>query len=92
MTTDKWFTPLAEMRPVVLRLSRDNDGCQRGERINGSAECPDCGLWWPLIEEPEEWDTETGDVVSWGPGAAECADCELVIIDTFDGAFVIRAE
>lgn len=78
----------------------DADGYQCGERINGVAQCPDCGRWWPLIESVEAWQM-AGDnlperfrgkwiATEWGPGHAECVDCELAIVDSFDGTYVIR--
>lgn len=74
----------------------DADGYQRAERIHGIAQCPDCGLWWPLIEQVEAWRHGRGKyrgkhlAIEWGPGTAECLECGVVLVDSFDGCFVIR--
>jgi len=71
----------------------DEQGYQRGERINGVVQCPDCGLWWPLVEDVEVW-VSGGDgkwhASEWGLGVANCLECECVIIDSFDGSYVLR--
>lgn len=74
----------------------DSERYQREKRFNGIAQCPECGLWWPLIEEVEEWEEfQEGPLegywraVSWGPGSAQCTFCDLVMIDSFDGKFVL---
>jgi len=70
----------------------DVDGRQRAERINGCVVCPDCGLLWPLREEVEAWIKKDGRwyASEWGPGAAECIECGLVMVDGFDGCHVLR--
>jgi hypothetical protein len=46
--------------PPIVRLSRRlvrevGDLIERGERINGYVQCPNCDLWWPCVEEPDCW-------------------------------------
>ena len=75
-------------KPYVAYLSRsfDEDGHERGERINGFDQCPKCGLWWPCIEEPDCWE-EDGDkwkATGWW-GAAVCEECNLLMVEQPDG-------
>lgn len=81
-------------QPFVHQLGQitfDKELFQRGERINGVTECPRCGLLWPSIEEPECWE-ECGRqkvAIEWGPGTAECLDCDICIVCGFDCDYVI---
>ena len=75
----------------VCRLSRrwDSEGYERGERINGFDCCPKCGLWWPIVEEPDCWEeTEEGSdrwkATGWW-GAAVCEVCDLLMVEQPDG-------
>lgn len=97
-----WRIPLGErLIRWLKRLSVDAEGYEGGQRINGYVECPRCGLCWPLIEEPEAWEQEfvsDGDgepmerwkATEWGPGTAECLECNLCFVDSFEGTFVLR--
>jgi hypothetical protein len=95
-----WRCPADQNAETFRRLLRrpafDQDGYMRAQRIHGIAQCPDCGLWWPLIEEVEAWVAGTGEhdgkwiATEWGPGTAECIECGCIVVDTFDGCFVIR--
>ena len=82
--------------PVMLHheIVTDADGDMRpvAARMNGMARCPDCGLWYPLIEEAEGWFTDTGEVESWSPGSAECPFCDLTMIAWWDNSVVLRHE
>lgn len=70
-------------RLIQLSTSFDDKGYERGERINGACQCPECGLWWPVIEEPDVW-TESDDgrwiATGWW-GEARCELCHLLMID-----------
>lgn len=74
-------------RLVLLSKSFDEDGHERGERINGYCECPKCGLWWPVVEEPDSW--TKGDDGKWFAdswwGAAVCGECLLLMVEQPDG-------
>lgn len=84
--------------PYCVRLTigqrpYDADGYERTKRINGVLQCPHCGLYWPIIEEPEAWtrdDRGRWRATEWGPGTAECLQCKRVFVDTFDGYFELR--
>lgn len=82
---------------VLLRVPHfDDTGYQRAERINGAVECPDCGLWWPLVEEIVEWierpegPKEMWFASGWDTGSAWCSECDILLADGFDGCYVIR--
>lgn len=66
----------------------DDDGYERTERCVGATECPRCHLWWPAIEQPDEWsqNAETGrwDAIGWWGGEV-CEQCELLLIEQPDG-------
>jgi len=66
----------------------DAEGHERTERRNGAMQCPKCGLWWPMIEEPDMWDQneKTGrwDASGWWGGVA-CCECRLLLIEQPDG-------
>lgn len=64
----------------------DADGYERGERINGFCECPQCHAWWPCIEEPDHWeeDGERWKAIGWW-GAAYCDECGLLLVEQPDG-------
>ena len=66
----------------------DDDGYERTERVNGSVQCPRCELWWPCVEEPEEWVDDNSSsmkyAVSWWGGVV-CCECQLLIVDQPDG-------
>lgn len=83
--------------PFIIPLwdEFDSEGFQRGERINGAVQCPQCGLWWPCVEEPEAWEEE-GQEDGWGMGTGRwlatewwggvvCGDCNLLMVDQLDG-------
>lgn len=94
----KWGTPIElhcpidfgdEYTPYVVRLSKwfDDEGCERGKRINGFDQCPKCGLWWPCEEEPDCWEeSDDGTLVAIGWwGASVCCDCNLLLVTQPDG-------
>jgi hypothetical protein len=82
--------------PLMLSLTRrlEPDGTYHveGQRQNGEICCPRCGAWVPLIEDVDEWRTDTGEVTpgGWGPGLAE--HCGLLMVDSWDGCMVYRLE
>lgn len=99
-----WCCPVdGDQRPFTRLIEGphfDAEGYQRASRINGIAQCPDCGLWWPLVEEIEAW-TDGSSIPSgkfagkwvaseWGPGVANCLECDVVIVDSFDGTYLLR--
>lgn len=46
-----------DVEPIPLTpMVVDDDGFERGQRINGYDECPRCRLWWPVVEEPDMWE------------------------------------
>lgn len=75
--------------PSIVRLSKsfDDDGMERGQRINGYVQCPRCGLWWPNVEEPDMWDEGCGNqwIASGWWGSACCCECDLLMIEQPDG-------
>lgn len=91
-----WQVPIRDGVLHYLNYHLDAENHERCQRINGYAECPDCGLAWPMIDEPEAWTlseaTGVWEATDFGPATAECLDCGLCIVDTFDGCFVIRPE
>lgn len=74
----------------VIDHGYDADGYQRKEKCTAVAECLVCGKDVLLISDTEAW-TQRRDGhwrhSEYGPGAGEC--CERVIVDTFDGCFVL---
>ena len=72
----------------------DKEGFERTERRNGACQCPKCGLWWPVIEEPCTWvdngksSSDTTSIqwlaIGW-EGFPICLDCRLLIVDQPDG-------
>lgn len=66
----------------------DEEGHERTERRTGATQCPQCGLWWPNIDEPDMWDenSETGrwDASGWWGGVV-CSECDLLLIEQPDG-------
>ena len=82
--------------PVLLWLKVDNEKHERGERINGYIQCPRCGLWNPVIEEPDKWtldeETEIWKADGWFGGVVCCG---LLMVEQPDGqleAYSIRDE
>jgi hypothetical protein len=85
--------------PRILREKRhwDSEGRERTERIIGSEQCPKCGLWWPVVEQPEEWyesDTVPGrrDATGWW-GASCCEQCQILMVeqpDLFDVKYLVQ--
>lgn len=76
--------------PPIVRSQRtfDSEGLERGERINGYDQCPRCGLWWPIVEEPDVWEEVAGTqrwiATGWW-GAAICGECDLLMVEQPDG-------
>lgn len=84
--------------PYCVRLSNsfDEDGYEQGQRINGFDCCPQCGLWWPCIEEPDCWEEDDSrwKATGWW-GASVCEDCGLLMIEQPDGrgeCYQLRAD
>jgi hypothetical protein len=77
------FEPIILVPPYV-----GDDQNERGERIGGWSQCPKCGVWWPIVEEPDMW-TESDDGTHWVAegwwGAAVCMDCGMLMVDQPDG-------
>lgn len=75
---------------VVVRekIRWDDEGYERTQRRNGACQCPQCGLWWPNIEEPDMWtyNEQTGkwDASGWWGGVV-CGGCQLLMIEQPDG-------
>lgn len=76
--------------PKLTREKRhwDSEGYERTQRRNGASECPKCGLWWPVIEDPDMWNenSETGrlDAAGWWGGVV-CEQCGILIVEQPDG-------
>jgi hypothetical protein len=72
---------------VVLWRKFDDDGCERGERINGFDQCPKCGVYYPCIEEPDMWEQcDDGRWIAEGWwGGTVCDDCGLLFVTQPDG-------
>lgn len=66
----------------------DDTGHEQTQRRTGALQCPCCSLWWPIIEEPEEWteNDETGrwDALAWWGGVV-CGECNLLMAEMPDG-------
>lgn len=82
--------PSLTSSPPIVNGPRtfDEESHERGERINGYCECPKCGLWWPIVEEPDcwEWNERSQRWIATGWwGAAVCEACELLMADQPDG-------
>ena len=81
-------------RPVRERRCFDANGRERTQLRSGACQCPQCGLWWPLIEDPCGWVEEykrpddTTPIrwfaVEWW-GAAMCEICGLLMVEQPDG-------
>lgn len=85
---DLWKRGEWEPYVYVLDLGTDKQGYPRGHRINGFYQCPRCGAWWPIVEEPEEWVRYADgrrEIESWW-GAAICTECNLLMVEQPDGA------
>lgn len=92
----RWQSPAPwapEPFVVLIRKPRfDAEGTQRAKRINGSVECPKCGLYWPMVEDIGEWtqgDDGRWHSRGWNHGFAECLICGLVFADTFEGVICL---
>lgn len=76
-----------------LGVHFDEENYMRGERINGFEQCPKCGVWYPCIEEPNEWQEYEGDnpklqgkwMASDWWGGTVCEECNLLMIEQPDG-------
>ena len=61
------------------------------QRLNGTAECPDCKAEIDLIAEPEAWEIHTIDgqefrmPTDWGPGMGICDKCDLLFAEDLEG-------
>ena len=83
-------TDLHTRGPVICRERRHwgDDGHELTQRRVGATQCPQCGLWWPDIEEPDEWteDKENGrwNAIGWWGGTC-CEECGLLMIEQPDG-------
>ena len=60
---------------------------ERGERINGFNQCPKCGLWWPIHEQPSarELNDDGWWCISEWWGSAVCTECHLLMVEQPDG-------
>lgn len=79
----------SEPRRVSERRHYDAAGYERTEIRTGACQCPECGLWWPVIESPDVWtqnreDTAKMNATGWW-GAAQCATCDLLMVEQPDG-------
>ncbi len=77
--------------PRLVREIRrwDEKGYEQTQRRNGAVQCPRCGLWWPMIEEPYEWNrvdcsAETYRAIAW-EGFPVCEACNLLMVEQPDG-------
>lgn len=76
-----------DIKPVRLSHSWDSEHFEQGEIIRGYYQCPQCGLWWPCVEEPDCWEEEPDGfkrATGWW-GAAVCEECGLLMADQPDG-------
>lgn len=77
---------------TVIDHGFDETGHERRERVDAIAECPTCGKEVELLADTEEW--RQGEDHRWhhseyaGCAMGEC--CGMVLIDTYDGAFVLN--
>lgn len=87
------FCNQADIRTTSPRRYRevrhwDEENHELTQIRTGAYQCPECGLYWPLIEEPDAWrlNEETGrwDAVDWWGGVV-CEECGLLMIDQPDG-------
>lgn len=79
----------AEPRRTSERRTWDAEGFERTEIRTGACQCPKCGLWWPIIEEPDCWtqnskDKTRMDATGWW-GAPVCELCHLLLVEQPDG-------
>lgn len=78
----------AEPRLVREKRYWNDEDRELTEQRNGAYQCPKCGLWWPLIEQPEAWELseETGrwDAIEWW-GCVVCEVCRFLMVDQPDG-------
>ena len=96
---DGWRCPssLFQGDAFMVRLGRetiDREGYPHQLRINGAIQCPKCGLFWPLIEDSDEWTRVDGKwrVSGFGLGMAECIECRKVFVENFDGVHELLLE
>jgi len=80
---------MLEFEPITLTpVYVGDDGNECGERIGGWDCCPKCGLWWPVVENPDAW-VESDDGTHWVAdgwwGAAVCTECEILMVSQPDG-------
>lgn len=75
-------------RYVLLNRRFDEQHYERGERIGGYCQCPKCGLWWPVVEEPDAWEQRPLEdvwfAVEWWGGCV-CEVCNLLMVSQPDG-------
>lgn len=79
----------AEPRLAYEKRHWDDERFERTQRRNGAYQCPKCGLWWPLIEEPDMW-TEADETPGWWTaegwwGGVACEGCEILMVSQPDG-------
>lgn len=75
--------PMADPQIAYEPKVFDHEGHERTQRRNGGAQCPECGLWWPLIEEPDEWNHKLQAIGWWG--GVVCENCHLLIVEQLGG-------
>ena len=72
-------------RVIYEQRRYDVDGTERTERRNGAYQCPECGLWWPVIEEPDCWTQSDDDPSRWDAtgwwGGVVCEECQLLMVE-----------
>jgi len=82
---------MTEQLGTVRNHGFDETGHERRERVDAIVECPVCGNEVALWSDTEEW--KRGDDLRWhhsryaGCAMGEC--CGKILVDTFDGSFVL---
>lgn len=79
----------------TVRRSREPNGEWKveGERHAGFVQCG-CGAEIELVQEVDEWYTDTGEVTpgGWGPATGVCEACGLLFVDDWNGCSVYRLD
>ena len=77
----------------TVKWKPSEDGYERRERLDGLADCPDCGAEIELWSDTEEWiqcKDGTWRHNSYGPSQGMCEKCDILIVDSFDGCHSYR--
>lgn len=79
-------------RLLKYELLREPDGSLRpvAEREADVVVCPRCGAEVTLVEDVEEWDPATGEILGWGPALG--FHCGMLLAAWWEGAFAFDLE